>query len=52
LEVFAAPLVNDFSPPQQQNNNDADIEDFLQAPHQLSYPIKAFSPKEVLQDMI
>jgi hypothetical protein len=36
---------------QQQNNNDADIEDFLQAPHQLSYPIKAFSPKEVLQEI-
>jgi hypothetical protein len=33
------------------NHKCADIEDFLQAPHQLSYPIKAFSPKEVLQEI-
>jgi hypothetical protein len=51
LEVFAEHLVNVFSPPQQQNKNDADIEDFLQAPHQLSYPTNAFSPKEVLQEI-
>jgi hypothetical protein len=51
LAVFAEHLLNVFSPPEQQNNNDADIEDFLQAPHQLSYPIKAFSPTEVLQEI-
>jgi hypothetical protein len=51
LEVFAAHLVNVFSPPQQQNNNDADIEDVLPAPHQLTYPINAFSLTEVLQEL-
>jgi hypothetical protein len=51
VEVFAEHLVNVFSPPQQQNNNDADVEDFLHAPHQLSYPIKAFSPTEIRQEI-
>jgi hypothetical protein len=51
VEVFAEHLVNVFSPPQQQNKNDADVEDFLHAPHQLSYLIKAFSPTEVRQEI-
>jgi hypothetical protein len=50
VEVFAEHLVNVFSTPQQQNN-DADIKDFLHDPHQLSYPIKAFSPTEVYQEI-
>jgi hypothetical protein len=52
VKVFAEHLVNVFSPRQRQNDNDADIEDFLHAPNQLSYPIKAFSPTEVLQEII
>jgi hypothetical protein len=51
VEVFAEHLVNVFSPPQQQKNDDADIEDFLQAPHQLPYPIKTFSLTEVLLEI-
>jgi hypothetical protein len=50
VAVFAEHLVEVFSPPQQQTN-DADIEDILQASYQLSYPIKAFSPTEVLQEI-
>ena len=48
---FAEYLVNVYTTPQINNNYDAEIESYLNAPCQLSPPIKPFSPNEIRKEI-